>query len=104
MIGASGAAVILLAKALARELSRDKIRVHPVALTITSNTVGWDRMFATENFGNNLFAKAVARFPSGRAPTAEEVAEAVVFLAGDAASQITGQTLSVNGGLSFGGW
>jgi len=104
VIGASGAAVILLTKALARELSRDKIRVNAVALTITSNTVGWDRMFANENFGNKLFAKAVARFPSGRAPTAEEVAEAVAFLAGDAASQITGQTLSVNGGLSFGGW
>jgi 3-oxoacyl-[acyl-carrier protein] reductase len=104
VIGASGAAVILLTKALARELSRDRIRVNAVALTITSNTVGWDRMFANENFGNKLFAKAVARFPSGRAPTAEEVAEAVAFLAGDAASQITGQTLSVNGGLSFGGW
>jgi len=104
VIGASGAAVILLTKALARELSRDRIRVNAVALTITSNTVGWDRMFANENFGSKLFAKAVARFPSGRAPTAEEVAEAVAFLAGDGASQITGQTLSVNGGLSFGGW
>ena len=72
MIGASGAAVILLAKALARELSREGIRVNAVALTITSNTVGWDRMFATEKFGNKVFAKAVARFPSGRAPTAEK--------------------------------
>lgn len=104
VIGASGAAVILLTKALARELSRDRIRVNAVALTITSDTVGWDRMFANENFGSKLFAKAVARFPSGRAPTAQEVAEAVAFLAGNTASQITGQTLSVNGGLSFGGW
>jgi 3-oxoacyl-[acyl-carrier protein] reductase len=104
VIGASGAAVILLAKALARELARERIRVNAVALTITSNTVGWDRMFANENFGNKLFSKAVARFPQGRAPTAEEVAQAVAFLAGDAASQVTGQTLSVNGGLSFGGW
>jgi 3-oxoacyl-[acyl-carrier protein] reductase len=104
VIGASGAAVILLTKALARELARDRIRVNAVALTITSNTVGWDRMFANENFGSKLFAKAVARFPSGRAPTAEEVAEAVAFLASDSASQVTGQTLSVNGGLSFGGW
>jgi 2-hydroxycyclohexanecarboxyl-CoA dehydrogenase len=104
VIGASGAAVILLTKALARELARDRIRVNAVALTITSNTVGWDRMFANENFASKLFSKALARFPSGRAPTAEEVAEAVAFLAGDAASQVTGQTLSVNGGLSFGGW
>ena len=52
---------------LARELARDKIRVNAVALTITSNTVGWDRMFANENFGSKLFAKAVARFENGNA-------------------------------------
>ena len=61
-------------------------------------------MFANKSFASELFAKAVARFPLGRPPTAEEVAEAVTFFASDAASQITGQTLSVNGGLSFGGW
>lgn len=104
VIGAAGAAVMLMSKALAREFGRDNIRVNCVALTITSNTTSWDRMFANENFGSKLFAKAVARFPQGRAPTAQEVAEAVTFLASDAASQITGQTLSVNGGLSFGGW
>ncbi|MES2631630.1 MAG: SDR family NAD(P)-dependent oxidoreductase [Pseudomonadota bacterium] len=104
VIGAAGAAVILMSKALAREFARDKVRVNSVALTITSNTTSWDRMFANESFGNKLFSKAVARFPQGRAPTAEEVAEAVTFFASDAASQITGQTLSVNGGLSFGGW
>lgn len=104
VIGGAGAAIILMAKALARELARDRIRVNTVALTITSNTTSWDRMFANESFGSKLFAKAVARFPSGRAPTAEEVAEAVAFLASDAAGQVTGQTLSVNGGLSFGGW
>lgn len=104
VIGASGAAIILLTKSLARELARDSIRVNAVALTITSDTVGWDRMFANESFGSKLFAKAVARFPGGRAPTALEVSEAISFLASDAASQITGQTLSVNGGLSFGGW
>jgi 3-oxoacyl-[acyl-carrier protein] reductase len=104
VIGGAGAAIILMAKALARELSRDRIRVNAVALTITSDTTSWDRMFANENFGSKLFAKAVARFPSGRAPTAQEVADVVAFLASDAAAQVTGQTLSVNGGLSFGGW
>lgn len=104
MIGAVGAAVILLTKALGRELSRDRIRVNSVAMTLTSDTPSWDRIFSKESFENKLFSKAVARFPQGRAPTADEVAEAAVFLAGPSASQITGQTLSVNGGLSFGGW
>ena len=97
VIGAAGAAIILMSKALARELSRDKIRVNSVALTITSNTTSWDRMFASESFGSTLFAKAIARFPSGRAPTAEEVAEAVTFFASDAASQITGAAIPVYG-------
>ena len=41
------------------------------------------------------------RIPLGRIA---EPAEVAAFLASDAASQVTGQTVSVNGGLSFGGW
>ena len=104
MIGAAGASLILLTKALARELARSAIRVNAVALTLTSDTPSWERIFSQPSFENRLFSKALERFPSGRAPTAEEAARAVVFLAGAHASQITGQTLSVNGGLSFGGW
>jgi 3-oxoacyl-[acyl-carrier protein] reductase len=51
-----------------------------------------------------LFAKVVGRFPFGRPPSADEVAAVAVFLASDGAAQVTGQTISVNGGLSFGGW
>lgn len=104
IIGAAGAAVILLTKALARELSRDRIRVNAVALTLTSDTPSWDRIFAKASFENKLFSKALDRFPNGRAPMADEVAEAALFLCSPGASQITGQTVSVNGGLSFGGW
>jgi 2-hydroxycyclohexanecarboxyl-CoA dehydrogenase len=104
IIGAAGAAVILMTKALARELSRDRIRVNGLALTLTSDTPSWDRIFAKASFENRLFSKALDRFPNGRAPTAAEVADAALFLCSPGASQITGQTLSVNGGLSFGGW
>ena len=103
MVGATGAVVMVLTKALARELSRDRIRVNSVALTLTSGTPGWDRAFASE-LGAKVFAKAVERFPFGRPPNADEVAQAMVFLASDAAGQISGQTVSVNGALSFGGW
>lgn len=71
-------------------------------MTLTADTRSWDRIFAREGFQSALFAKAVARFPFGSPPTAADVAEAVVFLASTDAAQITGQTLSVNGGLSFG--
>ena len=102
--GAVGAAVVLLTKALAKELSRSKIRVNSVALTLTSGTPSWDRIFSQENFQHKLFSKLMTKFPSGTAPTAEEVARVAVFLASEHAAQITGQTVSVNGGLSFGGW
>ncbi|KAA9163323.1 SDR family oxidoreductase [Amycolatopsis acidicola] len=103
LVGAAGAAVILMTKALARELARDRIRVNSIALTITSGTPGWEHAFGHE-FGRKLFARAIERFPFGRPPEAEEVADAIVFLASAVASQISGQTVSVNGGLSFGGW
>jgi len=103
MVGAAAAAVILLTKTLAKELAREKIRVNSIAMTITSDTPGWNRAFATD-MGSKVFSKAVERFPFGRPPNSIEVANAVEFLVGDRSSQVSGQTLSVNGGLSFGGW
>jgi 2-hydroxycyclohexanecarboxyl-CoA dehydrogenase len=104
VIGAAGASVILMTKVLAKEFSRDKIRVNSIALALTSGTPTWDRAFADEGFWRDLGTKVVQRFPFGRAPAADEVAAVAVFLASDAAAQVTGQTISVNGGLSFGGW
>jgi 2-hydroxycyclohexanecarboxyl-CoA dehydrogenase len=102
--GGIGAALILLTKALARELSRSHIRVNGLALTLTSDTPGYEMMFKKPGFENDLFSKALKRFPWGAAPTAEEVARVALFLASDLSAQVTGQTISVNGGLSFGGW
>lgn len=104
VVGAFGAGVILMTKTLAKEFSRWQIRVNSVSLTLTSDTPSWDRIFGEKTFQTGLFSKALERFPSGRAPTAEEVARVVVFLASEEAAQVTGQTISVNGGLSFGGW
>lgn len=105
IVGAVGAGIILMTKALAKECARWGVRVNSVAMTLTSDTPSWDRIFGGDAaFQKDLFAKLQSRFPSGRAPSAEEVAHVVTFLATDASSQVTGQTLSVNGGLSFGGW
>ena len=105
IVGAVGAGVILMTKVLAKELASWHIRVNAIALTLTSDTPSWDRIFAGDaGFQSQLFGKLSQRFPWGRAPSAEEVARVAVFLVSDDAVQMTGQTLSVNGGLSFGGW
>lgn len=104
VIGAVGASVILMTKTLGREFSRANIRINSVAMTLTSDTPSWDRIFNNDEFERKVFSKALERFPQKRAPTADEVAAVATFLASDEAGQITGQTVSVNGGLSFGGW
>jgi len=105
VLGAVGASVIIMTKVLAKELGRFRIRVNSIALALAEGTPTWDRRIAAgEGFERDLVAKVVARFPFGRAPSAGEVAGVAVFVASNAAAQITGQTISVNGGLSFGGW
>ena len=103
MVGATAAMTILLTKSLARELSKYRIRVNAVALTLTSGTPGWDAAFASD-LGRRVFSKAIERFPFGRPPSADEVGDVIAFLSGDASAQVSGQTVSVNGALSFGGW
>jgi 3-oxoacyl-[acyl-carrier protein] reductase len=73
-------------------------------MTLTSGTQSWESIFGEDSYQKDLFAKALDRFPFGAAPSAHDVSEAVVFLASARAAHVTGQTLSVNGGLSFGGW
>ena len=102
--GSLGAAKIMLTKTLAREFARWNIRVNALALTITSDTDAFALAMSREDWVTDLFKKAVAKFPQGRPPNAEEVARVALFLASDMSAQVTGQTLSVNGGLSFAGW
>ncbi|MER3456345.1 MAG: 2-hydroxycyclohexanecarboxyl-CoA dehydrogenase [candidate division GAL15 bacterium] len=95
--GAKGA-VIAFSKALAREVARHKIRVNVVAPGITDTPLLQQIIQA----GNEKLIDAIVRStPLRRMAKPEEVAEAVVFLASDRASFITGQTLSVSGGLTM---
>ncbi len=102
--GSMGSAKIMLTKTLAREFARWNIRVNALALTITTDTDAFDLAMGREDWVTDLFKKAVAKFPQGRPPNAEEVARVALFLASDMSAQVTGQTISVNGGLSFAGW
>ncbi|HHV76388.1 MAG TPA: SDR family oxidoreductase [Syntrophothermus lipocalidus] len=100
MIGSAAAGLILVTKALAKEFSRWNIRVNGVCLTVIQGTPAFDAVMGTD--AKHVFQKAVERAPFG-IPTAEDVAEAVLFMASPETDVITGQVISVNGGLSFGG-
>lgn len=86
---AAKAGVIGATKALARELGRRNITVNAVA-------PGFIKTDMTEDIDESQYKTVI---PAGRFGTAEEVAEAVAFLASLGASYITGEVINVNGGL-----
>jgi 3-oxoacyl-[acyl-carrier protein] reductase/7-alpha-hydroxysteroid dehydrogenase len=91
MYPASKAAVNGLTRALSRELGRDGIRVNAVAPGVT-------RTDMVAALPENMVAPLLQRIPLARMGEAEDIANAVVFLASDKASYITGAVIPVDGG------
>ncbi len=89
---ASKAGLIGLTKTVARELASRNITVNAVA-------PGFIQTEMTETLPEATRQLMLAQIPLGRFGTAEEVAQAVAFLASDAAAYITGQVIHVNGGM-----
>ena len=79
-----------LTKSLARELGKDGIRVNAVAPGVTNT----DMVAALPE---EMVKRISAGIPLGRPGEPEEVANAVLFLASDLASYVTGEILSVDG-------
>lgn len=88
----SKAGVICLAKQLARELGPHGITVNAVA----PGRIDTPMIQSVSEAENEAFRQ---RTPLGRLGTPQDVAGAVVFLASDEASFITGEIMDVNGGL-----
>jgi len=101
------AGVIGLTKALAREVGRYGITLNAVcpALTVprSEEEISEHSIWKAglQVFTAEAQETAKKRYPLRRLGTAEDTANAVVFLASDAASFITGQTLSVSGGYTM---
>ena len=89
---AAKAGVVGLTKSMARELASRNITVNAVA-------PGFIDTDMTKNLPDEQKEALLKQIPAGRLGSPEDIAEAVAFLASPAASYITGQTLSVNGGM-----
>ncbi|MEW5722279.1 MAG: 3-oxoacyl-[acyl-carrier-protein] reductase [Thermodesulfobacteriota bacterium] len=89
---ASKAGVIGLTKTMAKELAPRNITVNAVA-------PGFIETDMTAGLPEKVKEAFLSTIPLGRAGRPEDVAEAVYFLASDAAAYVTGQVLHVGGGL-----
>ena len=107
--GACKAGVIALSKSIAREVGKFGIRLNVVCPGMTmprsDDDIGELSMWnAQENRAwrtPDMQARIAKAYPLRRVATPEDVTGAVVFLASDAASFITGQTVSVSGGYTM---
>jgi 3-oxoacyl-[acyl-carrier protein] reductase len=89
---AAKAGLVGLTKAVAREVASRNVTVNALA-------PGYITTAMVEELSAETQAKILARIPMGRFGTPEDVAEAVVFLCSDGASYITGQVLTIDGGM-----
>lgn len=90
---ASKAGVIGLTRTVAKELAGRGVTVNAVA-------PGFIATDMTAALGEELLAKIRQEIPLGRLGTPQDIADAVLFLASDAAAFITGHVLTVDGGLT----
>ncbi|MBJ7337541.1 SDR family oxidoreductase [Mycolicibacterium sp.] len=100
LVGAAMAAIVMYSKAAALEVKREGIRINVLTPSLIADTPG-AALIASDPFSAKLFEKAAAMAHLGVALPAD-LAAMTLFLASDSASKITGQTISVNGGISVG--
>lgn len=98
VIGAAMAAITMFGRAMAMEVKRDGIRVNIATPSLIAGTPIYDRLMQDE-FSARLFGKA-AKMASLGVAEPDDLAALIAFLSSPAAARITGQAISVNGGIS----
>jgi len=89
----SKAAVITFSQVISRELGRHNVRVNTIAPGLT------DTDMMRGSTPDDILEKTLERISLHRVAKPEEIANAVLFLSSDLSSYITGQVLSVDGGM-----
>jgi len=89
---AAKAGIIGFTKSLAREVGVRGVTVNAIA-------PGFIETDMTDSLPDDQKEALASQIPMGRLGTPNEVAQAVLFLAGESGSYITGQTIHVNGGM-----
>jgi len=103
MHGAAASALMFSVRAIAKEVARQGIRVNAVSITVTRGSASWEDHQAGELAGPRLteiFQRVEAQAAFGL-NEAHHVADVIAFFASKASDQISGATISVNGGTSF---
>jgi len=98
VLGAAMAAIVMFSRVAAIEAKRSGIRVNVITPSLIAGTLTADNVLR-DGFSKNLFEKAASLAHLGVAEP-DDIASLVVFLGGPGSARLTGQAISVNGGIS----
>jgi NAD(P)-dependent dehydrogenase (short-subunit alcohol dehydrogenase family) len=98
VIGAAKAAIVMFTRTIAIEEKRYGIRANALTPSLVHGTASTERI-TSDGFSAKLFARAAQQAQLG-VPTADDIAALTVFVCSPAAAKMTGQAISVNGGIS----
>jgi 2-hydroxycyclohexanecarboxyl-CoA dehydrogenase len=98
VLGGAMAAIVMFTRVTAIEAKRNGVRVNAVTPSLIEGTATAANVLS-DGFSKSLFEKASAQAHLGVAQPSD-LADLIVFLGGPSSARLTGQTISVNGGIS----
>lgn len=99
LVCGAAAAVVMMTRVLAKEFTRWQIRLNTICVTVIKDTKGLETVIKESPSAAKIFKEVLETQPFPT--TTKDIAETALFLASEESNQITGQTLSVNGGVCF---